>query len=100
MSGCFRVEENLNLGDFFQMLVPFTDYSSVFWYYFNFLLTSWTLLEIKVLISWLHYPRVLINSSSVTSEAQSYYFYLLGIMATNFLTQVLRSSEVFDYDID
>ena len=99
MSGCLKVEENLNLGDFFQILVLFTDSSSIFWYSFNFLFTYSTLFEIIVFMSWLQLPRVFINSSSLISEAKSSSLSLLGIIATSFFTQTLSSSLTLHWEI-
>lgn len=61
MSACLRVGENLNLGFFFQMFVLLTDYYKFFWYYFSFLFTSETLLEIIEFIYWLQDFKVSIS---------------------------------------
>lgn len=92
ISLCFKVGENLNFGDFFQMFVLFTDSYKVFWYSFNFLFTSFTLLAIIVLIYWLQLRRLSINYCSLKSVLNSLYFYLEGIIATSFLTHVFNSS--------
>ena len=66
ISLCFKVEENLNLGDFFQTFVLLTAYSRDFWYYLSFLFTYNTLFDIIVFIYWLQLFNVSISSSSVT----------------------------------
>lgn len=90
MSACFNIGENLNLGFFFQIFVLFTDSYKFFWYYFNFLFTSDTLLEIIVFISWLHDFKVSINYYYDMSTLVSVYFYLLGIIATSFFTHTFN----------
>lgn len=92
MSGCFKVDENLNFGDLFHMFELFTDYSNAFWYYFSFLFTYCTLFEIIVFIYWLHPLIVLINYSSLISVVNSYSLSLLGIIATSFFIHILSSS--------
>lgn len=53
MSLCLKVGENLNLGADFHIFVLLTDSSNPFWYYFNFLFTYSTLLEIIEFTYWL-----------------------------------------------